>query len=212
MDREGRYWVVDAGNHRIAVLGRDGRLVDVVGSLGAQAGRFRHPADVAFDRRGRAYVADSGNDRVQIFRPDGTLVTAWEKRSKNRREHLATPISLAYSDWGKGSLWVVNEGSARLEHFDLEEGEWLESLDVAALVSGAVRVERIEIEPTFHRMFLADSAGKRVLVVSRRGELEAEIRADERGSLVPRGLAVSRTLDVWAADGGGRRVVWFRKQ
>jgi DNA-binding beta-propeller fold protein YncE len=212
VDTKGRYWVVDSGNHRVVILGTEGKVAQVVGSLGSQPGRFRNPADVAFDRRGRAYVADLGNERVQIFRPDGTLLTTWERRSKGRRDVLVKPVSLAYSDYGQGSLWVINEGSSRLERFDLDQGDWAESLDVSSLVSGAVRLEHIEIEPTFYRMFLADSAGKRVLVVSRRGELEAEIRSDEKGSMTPRGLAVDRALDVFVADSEGTRVVSFRKQ
>ncbi|MBI5016673.1 MAG: NHL repeat-containing protein [Deltaproteobacteria bacterium] len=212
VDAKGRFWVVDSGNHRIVILRPDGSVAEVVGSLGSQPGRFRFPADVTFDRRGRAYVADTGNERIEIFRADGTLLTTWERRSKGRRDVLVKPVSVAYSDHGKGSLWVLNEGSSRLERFDLEEGAWIESLDVGGLVSGAVSLEHIEIEPTFYRMFLADSAGKRVLVVSRRGALEAEIRSDEKRSMIPQGLAVTRTLDVYVADSDGTRVVWFAKQ
>jgi hypothetical protein len=211
-DSSGRLWLVDGGNHRVLVLAANGAVLKEVGGVGALEGRFRSPSDVAIDEEGdRVYVADTGNERIQVLNSAGAFLAAWDDRPRERRGHVGRTVTLAWSDYGKGGLWVANEGSSRLEKFD-DLGEWEESLDLAGIVPGPLRIERLEIDPAFYRMFVADSIGKRVLVVSRRGVLLSEVRSDERGSLDPRGLAVSRILDLFVADRGGGRVPWFRKR
>ncbi len=70
---DGRIYVADAGNHRIAVFDGDGDLEDTWGGFGADAGLFNEPWGIAADGA-YVYVADTWNHRVQKFTLDGELV------------------------------------------------------------------------------------------------------------------------------------------
>lgn len=210
VDGEGRLWVVDTGNHRIVVTGTDGRIVNTVGSLGTAEGRFRYPSDVTFGRDGRVYVADTGNDRIQVFSTQGRFLEAWERRTGGRRDHLEQPVGLAYSDQGRGSVWVLNRGWTRLERFELD-GDWDESLDLAPVLGEGLDLRAIEVEPAFYRMFLSDAAGGRVVAVDRRGGSMGEVVLGEGdGAMSPRGVAVTRQMEVYVADAEGSRVLRFK--
>ncbi len=208
VDRDGVLWVVDTGNHRLVLFNRDGTLVRTHGSLGTAGGRFRSPSDLTMDRQGRVYVADTDNRRIQVLSRNGIFLDAWEQQTGGRREHLEHPVGVAFSDQGKGGVWVLNRGWTRLERFDLD-GEWVESLEVAGLVEGDLRLVSLEVEPVYYRMFLADAAGRRVLALNRRGELLAEIAGPAGASWDPRGLAVSRSFDLFVCDAGKGRVVQY---
>jgi len=65
------------GNNRIVKFDRRGRLLDIWGREGAEAGEFREPHALAMDDAGRLFVADRGNSRIQIFLQDGTHVASW---------------------------------------------------------------------------------------------------------------------------------------
>lgn len=210
VDGEGRLWVVDTGNHRIVVAGADGSVVRTVGSLGTAQGRFRYPSDVTFGADGRAYVADAGNERIQVFSAEGKFLAAWERRTDGRRDHLEQPAALAFSDQGRGSVWVLNRGWTRLERFDLD-GEWEESLDLAAVLGEGLDLRSITVESAFYRMFLSDAGGGRVVVLDRRGALISEARLEDgEGAMSPRGASVTRQMEIYVADAEGSRVLRFK--
>jgi DNA-binding beta-propeller fold protein YncE len=84
VDRDGRVWIADTGNHRVRLLDRDG-LIHIMAGTGAPgrsdepapATQFplRAPRAVAVDDTGRAYVADTGNRRVCVIEPDTVMRT-----------------------------------------------------------------------------------------------------------------------------------------
>lgn len=209
-DPQGRLWVVDSGNHRLVKLDLEGRVLGTVGSLGSAAGRFRHPTGLAFDGRGRLYVADTGNDRIQVFTAEGEYLAAWERRTGGRRDYLEKPVRLAYTDQARGGLWVLNQGWTRLVLFD-RDGSWVETRDVPAVGEPAPDLVGLAVEPVYYRMFLSDAAGNRVLVLDRRGDLMGEVTLPE-GRFEPRGLAITRRMDILAADGAEARVLKFRSR
>lgn len=203
VDRDDRLWVVDQGNHRLLVVDGQGRVLQTLGTLGTADGRFRYPSDVAFDRSGRVYVADTGNERIQVFGADGTFLSSWERRTGGRRDHLEAPVSIAYSDHGRGSLWVLSRGWTRLERFALD-GSWEESVE---LPDGEFR--HLEVEPGFYRMFVSEHRTGAVLVMDRRGAVAGRLEEADLGGVRPAGLAVDKRLNVYVADAPGGRVVRF---
>ncbi|MEW6487416.1 MAG: NHL repeat-containing protein [Thermodesulfobacteriota bacterium] len=209
-DPQGRLWVVDSGNHRLVKLDLEGKVLDTVGSLGSAAGRFRHPTGLAFDGRGRLYVADTGNDRIQVFTAEGEYLAAWERRTGGRRDYLEKPVRLAYTDQARGGLWVLNQDWTRLVLFD-RDGTWVESREVPAVGEEAANLVGLAVEPVYYRMFLSDAVGGRILVLDRRGGLMAEVTLPE-GRFEPRGLAITRRMDILAADGAEARVLKFRSR
>jgi DNA-binding beta-propeller fold protein YncE len=74
--RDGRLYVLDGVNHRVAVYDGDGRFQFQFGSRGDGLGQLVYPLGIATDPNGNVYVADSGNHRFQIFAADGRPVAA----------------------------------------------------------------------------------------------------------------------------------------
>lgn len=76
-DSQGRIYVADAGNKRIARFDADGTYLGEWGGGGKEPGKFATAHGLAIDAADRIYVADRGNNRVQIFETDGRFVAAW---------------------------------------------------------------------------------------------------------------------------------------
>jgi YYY domain-containing protein len=70
---DGRVWVADTGNHRVASY--DAELGDArfVGRKGSGSDEFSSPVGIAAAPSGAVYVADTVNRRIQILNPDGTF-------------------------------------------------------------------------------------------------------------------------------------------
>ena len=70
---EGRMYVADEDNHRIAVHELDGTFVSAFGSLGSGDGQFSHP--MAVTAAGEyLFIADRENHRIVVTQRDGTFV------------------------------------------------------------------------------------------------------------------------------------------
>jgi streptogramin lyase len=66
-DASGRLYVVDRSGGRIAILGRDGAILDVLLAQGWGQGELNYPGALCLDSAGFLFVADRENDRVQVF-------------------------------------------------------------------------------------------------------------------------------------------------
>ncbi len=204
----GRMWVVDRGDHRIVALDAHGEELVSIGTLGSDAGRFRHPSDIAFDDRGRIYVADYGNERIQVFAPDGRFLEQWRRRSATWRNHLGKPLLIAYTRESDGGIWVLSAGWRQLERFDCT-GDWQGSLELKQWVAVDEHVADLDLEPAFHRMFISLPDSGRILVVDRRGRRIGELKGPKDG-FEPWGLKVLRGMEVYVADRAGRRALRYR--
>jgi DNA-binding beta-propeller fold protein YncE len=70
LDGEGRIYVSDTMNSRVAVFDADGRFLRTIGTRGDGFGQFDKPKGVALDSHGNLYVVDSSWSHVQIFGPE----------------------------------------------------------------------------------------------------------------------------------------------
>jgi len=73
---DGRLYVVDSGNFRVAVFDRDGKFLFDFGSAGKHPGQFARPKEIAIDAQGHVYVADAGHGHVQVFDVQGKFLYA----------------------------------------------------------------------------------------------------------------------------------------
>ena len=99
VDSQGRVFVADTGNKRIAVFDEDGNYITEFGGAGFDPGQFDEPVGVAVSSDGTVYVADTWNQRVQSFIPneDRSLyfplnqweVSAWFGQSLENKPFIA---------------------------------------------------------------------------------------------------------------------------
>jgi predicted membrane-bound mannosyltransferase/DNA-binding beta-propeller fold protein YncE len=96
---DGRVFIADTGNKRIAVFDEDGNYITEFGAAGLDPGQFDEPVGVAVSSDGTVFVTDTWNQRIQSFIPneDGSLyfplhqwdVNAWFGQSLENKPFIA---------------------------------------------------------------------------------------------------------------------------
>lgn len=113
VDKLGRIFVADAGQHRVNVYGRDGGLLYRIGSAGTGPGELKYPYDISLAPDGTLYVCEYGNDRISHFTVEGQYLGAWGGPGRGPGEF--------FSAWGmctgpKGDIVVADTNNNRLQH------------------------------------------------------------------------------------------------
>jgi hypothetical protein len=110
VDRIGRIFVGDTGNHRVLRLDNGGKLEKAWGSatLKSDPGKFALIADVAVGSDGRVATLDADNGDLQVFTPDGSLVVNLP---------AVAPRSSGIAMGDDGDLWVAATSQSQLMRF-----------------------------------------------------------------------------------------------
>lgn len=189
-DRDtGELFVVDVVAHDIKVLGRDGRLMRIIGRRGAGAGQFNYPCDLALD--GEAlWVADAGNHRVQAVGRDGTPLAGFGEAGDALGD-LALPKGIALDSGGH--IYVVDVRFENVQIFD-RSGTLLLVFGGEGNGPGEFWLPAtIFIDPT-DRIWVCDSYNKRVQVFD-------YVRQPEMQESEPHGSLEAATPGYPADDG-----------
>ena len=107
---DGTIYVVDSGNHQVAVFDASGRRVTSLGSPGSGDRQLMNPVGLAIDSGGDIYVADKDNKRLQVFAGDGGYRRSIDLEEGDER---VTPIDVALSADGN-ELFVSANNSHRI--------------------------------------------------------------------------------------------------
>jgi DNA-binding beta-propeller fold protein YncE len=80
---DGKVWVTDTGNNRLAVYDRTLANPEMIGKPGSGPAEFQGPVGIAVDASGAVYVADTRNKRVEVLASNGKFrrsvpVPGWE--------------------------------------------------------------------------------------------------------------------------------------
>jgi DNA-binding beta-propeller fold protein YncE len=127
-----RVYVVDTGNHRVAVFGFDGQLLRIIGGRGGGQGKFNFPLDVDVDADGTVYILDSMNALVQEFDPEGNFLLQFGERG-TAQGSFQLPKALAVSP--SGHVYVTDGQKNSLLVFD-RAGQLLLTLGGHFLLDG----------------------------------------------------------------------------
>ncbi len=207
--------VADFDLDRVVVLGIDGAARRTWGGAGTEPGRFRSPSGVDVDpASGRVAVADFANHRVQVFDARGGLVRVLGREGHGDGE-LYYPTDVTFD--GGGGLVVADAYNHRLVRFD-GAGRFGGVVPVNVPGEDGLRVPvSVAVEVRTGRLFVADSAHRRIVVLARDGRLRTVWRVDgpagstgassRSGRYTPTHLAWLADGRLAAADPAGSRVV-----
>ena len=118
----GKYYMPDAGNHRINVFDLDGNFLFMFGDGGgvepdSAVGLLNNPESAKFSSEGKMYVADLKNDRIQVFDPDGNFLMTWGSTGNGDGQFL-TPAGIAIDK--DDNIYVTEIGNNRIPGFRQE--------------------------------------------------------------------------------------------
>lgn len=195
--RDGRIYVVDSGNHRIAVFQRGGKRLFTFGSRGGGTGQLRDPVGIGMDASGQVYVADKGNHRIQIFSADGAPVRAFAVNVGGR---AVAPVDVAVDSAGK-TVHVTGNSNHKVMAFS-PEGKLLHQWGGEGVNRGEFRYPATVAVGTDGRVYVVDVLNTRVQVRDPNGSFYT---VGEWGVLPgqlfrPKGVALDRQGRVYVSD------------
>ena len=122
---DGRVWVSDTGNHRVASFAPDLTDPRYYGRKGAGPQDFSSPIGIAVAPSGEVFVADTSNKRIRVLGPDGAArrnfpVPAW---GENVEPHLAIADdgTIYATDPGPGAVLVLDPSGTLQERLAADE-------------------------------------------------------------------------------------------
>ncbi len=195
-DAEGRLYVADTHNHRIAIYeleGADGKLI------GELAGGVRKPEGVLVGRDGRVYVTGAGTGNLVVYRR-GTV--------ERETGGLSAPHDLEFAP--NGDLWVADAANDRMVRMSPD-------LEAKTVLKGATydfsgpRYLDVAADGT---LVVADKYSHSVKVIAEDGTLLGVIGDGDSGEgpqkfRTPEGVELRGDI-AWIADSGNDRIVKYR--
>lgn len=168
--REGELLVSDADNHRVLRYGRDGRLLQAIGSGERAAGvdGFNTPAGLTLDQRGNIYVVDILNGRVVQLSPDGAFVRQFG-RLGDTAGALSRPKDVAVDPAGNvyvsdsllSSVQVFSHQGGYLGFIGREDPSDTRSFSLFQAPAGiTVRQDRLYVVDRFAGLFVFELPGR----------------------------------------------------
>lgn len=116
--KDGNLYVVDAGNFRVQVFGRDGKFINTFGEIGTQVGGLARPKEIASDADGNLYLTDAILGHFKIFAPDGTLLLIVGGRASQQQDGPARfmlPVGISVDEDGR--VYVVDQWFRKIDVF-----------------------------------------------------------------------------------------------
>jgi len=113
---DGTLRVVEEGNHRVQVFGRDGEARYTLGAFGATDGQLKSPAAIAVDPAGGTWVADRVNRRLVRWDACGRVIEGWGGSMAGygyRVGELSVPTGIAIA--ADGTAYVADSGTRRIQ-------------------------------------------------------------------------------------------------
>jgi DNA-binding beta-propeller fold protein YncE/ABC-type Fe3+ transport system permease subunit len=204
---DGRVFIADTHENRVAIYSRDGEWLGSFGSYGMEPGQFIFPCDIAFGRDGEIIVSEfGGNDRVQIFDSEGRFLRQFGRFGRGAGE-FARPQSISLSPDGS-EIFVADSCNHRIQVFS-REGELKRTLGSAGQAVGELGYPYGVVALDDGTLLVAEFGNCRVQRIDARNG--APLGAWGGGGAEPGRLsapwAVAATADrVFVLDSGNARV------
>jgi DNA-binding beta-propeller fold protein YncE len=195
---DGRIYVVDGNNDRIAVYNPEGKFLATIGRKGAADGELAAPIGIDVDNKGDVYVADSGNYRVQVFNHAGKFIRQIPLREKHLR---IKPIDVAV-DNAKQVLYVTGNTNHKVMLYSVN-GKYLGAWGHRGNNPGEFRYPATITVSQDGLIYVVDVLNSRVQIFEHNGQLLTV--AGSWGVLPgqlfrPKGVAVDAKGNIYVSD------------
>lgn len=196
--RDSQTYVVDGGNHQVAVFDAAGTKTTALGMMGSDEGQFLSPLGIGISAKGEVYVADKGNNRIVMFDAKGRARQRFEIEADGED---VVPVDVAVGPKGR-ELFITDNANHRVVVTNAK-GEFLRAWGGEGEEDGQFRYPAtIDIDTAGNvyvvdvlnaRVQKFDSAGTHLLTI---GELGGKPGNFYR----PKGVAVNESGDIFVSD------------
>jgi DNA-binding beta-propeller fold protein YncE len=194
----GQIYVVDGGNHQVAVFDASGQRVTSLGMLGSDEGQFLDPLGIDTGPGGEVYVADKGNKRLVVFDAEGDYR---RNLTLSADGEDVVPVDVAVDPRGR-TVFVTDNAAHRVAVFDVR-GKFLRAFGEEGDGDGQFRFPAtIDIDAAGNA-YVVDVLNARVQKFSPDGEhlLTIGKLGGKAGTFYrPKGVAVSDDGRVFVGD------------
>ncbi len=104
-------FVVDTGNERVEVFGKDGSFKRAFGGKGSSPSQMIEPVGIAIGPDGNVYVADSGNARISVFSQSGEPIAQWPVVAWSGRSYFEPYLAFG----ADGLLYATSSATGSVE-------------------------------------------------------------------------------------------------
>lgn len=214
VDAEGRVHVSDYDLDRIQVFTEKGEFLKQWGKSGRAPGEFTVAAGLGIDpKRDRIYLAEFYNKRVEAYDLDGRFLFQIGHPGRVWSKALNYPTDVAVDR--NGNLYVADAYNNRIQKFT-PTGEYLNKWGgffgwgIASSRKGYFKVPSGVAVDQAGRIFVADSANHRIVVLSKNGSVLSRWALDLPTPLFsPSRVAVGPDGRIFAADTAHDRILVF---
>ncbi|MDX2506043.1 MAG: NHL repeat-containing protein [Gammaproteobacteria bacterium] len=158
---DGKYYMPEAGNHRISVWDLDGNFLFTFGSKGTGDNQLNNPESFKFNSEGHAYVADLKNDRIRVYDKTGKFLFGWgESGSESGQFKAPAGIGIDKDD----NVYVSEIGNNRVQVFD-KSGNYLTGWGKKGSGNGEFgNLHGLFVDASSGWIYIADTANNRIQV------------------------------------------------
>ena len=112
--KDGSFFVLDVGNHRVQHFDADRRFLRAWGGIGNRPGQFQDPVGIAVAPDGTVWVLDDKRSVVEHYRPDGKVIGSFDPFANQPVNGEANSLAID----AHGQLYVSEVGPPQIAVFD----------------------------------------------------------------------------------------------
>ena len=202
VDRLGRVYVVDAGNHRLLLFDEDWNPIDDIGGFGSAPGQFDRPAFVTIDNDLNVLVSDAGNRRIARFDAKLNFVDEVLLRDEEDPLKFGEPSGVAVNSYGE--LWVADRTTNRVAVFDAV-GRFDRFVGDFGYSGGQMSSPEKVVLTESEEFLVCDAGNARLVLYDRYGNHRRTLATDDFE--YPMAAARSREGNWWVVDAAGGRIL-----
>jgi DNA-binding beta-propeller fold protein YncE len=199
----GQTYIVDSGNHQVAVFDASGTRVTSLGMMGEEEGQLMNPLGIGISAKGEVWIADKGNERIVMFDAKARPRAAFERAAFELEAdgEGIVPVDIAVGPNGK-ELFITSNNTHQVVVFSTkgeflrawggegeDDGQFIYPATIDIDSAGNVYV----VDVINARVQKFDSAGTHLLTIGERGGKAGNFYR-------PKGVAVDNAGNIYVSD------------